>query len=83
MLEIELFPKSTVVATILSAAVVAYLVHTFLQWRRLSHIPGPFWPAISKFWMVRESLKGRQPTWIKELTDRYGELRMLSQQEQS
>ncbi|KAI0120747.1 cytochrome P450 [Hypoxylon sp. NC0597] len=47
---------------------------TFHQWYRLSHVPGPFWAAFSKYWMVKESLKGRQPTAFKEATDKYGSL---------
>lgn len=55
------------------AVVIPWLAHAVYQWYRLSHIPGPFWAAFSKWWMVRESLKGRQPTAIKEVTDKYGE----------
>lgn len=71
---LERLSKGTVAAGVLSAIFLAYLVHSFGQWYRLSHIPGPFWAAFSKYWMVSESLKGQQPTAIKEATDKYGEL---------
>lgn len=57
---------------VLLALAACFVTHTLYQWRRLSHIKGPFWAAFSKYWMVRESLKGRQPTAIKEVTDKYG-----------
>jgi len=65
--------KSMASVAILSASLAtAYLAHGFYSWYRLSHVPGPFWAAFSKYWMVRESLKGRQPIAIKEVTDKYG-----------
>lgn len=66
--------RPTLAIGLLSASLLAYLVHLVLQWRRLSHVPGPFWAAISKGWMVRESLKGRQPISFKEANDKYGAL---------
>ncbi|KAK3326091.1 cytochrome P450 [Apodospora peruviana] len=60
--------------SLLGALVVAYLARVVYQWYRLSHIPGPFWAAFSKYWMVRESLNGRQPITIKKATDQYGSL---------
>jgi len=49
-----------------------YVGHSFYSWYRLSHVPGPFWAAFSKFWLVRESLKGHQPNALKEAIDKYG-----------
>ncbi|KAF2261392.1 cytochrome P450 [Lojkania enalia] len=66
---------------LVSAAILAYLVSTLWQWYRLSHVPGPFWAAFSKFWMVKESLKGRQPAAIKEVTDKYGSLARIGPNE--
>ncbi|KAJ6785847.1 hypothetical protein PWT90_08722 [Aphanocladium album] len=43
-------------------------------WYRLSHVPGPFWAAFSKYWMVSESLRGRQPYAIQAANDKYGSL---------
>ncbi|PSN69465.1 cytochrome P450 [Corynespora cassiicola Philippines] len=57
-----------------AAALLAGLVRAALQWRRLSHIPGPFWAAFTKAWMVKESLRGRQPTAFKDVNDKYGSL---------
>jgi hypothetical protein len=70
---VKQLPKAAVAAGGLSASLMlAYLVHSLFLWYRLSHVPGPFWAAFSKYWMVRESLKGRQPTAIKEANDKYG-----------
>ena len=64
-----LVPK---VLIITGVPIVAFLIYTFYRWYRLSHIPGPFWAGFSKYWMLRESLNGRQPTSIREVTDKYG-----------
>ncbi|KAF1845545.1 cytochrome P450 [Cucurbitaria berberidis CBS 394.84] len=66
--------SATLAIGLASASLCAYLVHLVLQWRRLSHVPGPFWAALSKGWMVRESLKGRQPISFKDVNDKYGSL---------
>lgn len=64
--------RLTLAIGLLSASLFAYFVHVVLQWRRLSHVSGPFWAAFSKWWMVKESLKGRQPISFKEVNDKYG-----------
>ena len=57
---------------IAGALVAVYFIHAFSVWYQLSHIPGPRWAALSKYWMVKEALKGRQPVAFKQATDRYG-----------
>lgn len=64
--------RATLAIGVVSAILCAYLARLVLQWRRLSHVPGPFFASISKLWMVRESLKGRQPISFKEVNDKYG-----------
>lgn len=64
----------SIVATIVGCAVVCFLADTLRTWRRLSHVPGPFWAAFSKYWMVRQSLKGLQPYAIQEANEKYGSL---------
>lgn len=66
---IDLPGKGVLIA---GALVVVYLIHSFSVWYRLSHIPGPPWAALSKYWMVKEALKGRQPIAFKQATDKYG-----------
>lgn len=73
LVDMEEHPRATVAIGVLGVLGLAYLTNIVLQWYRLSHIPGPWWAAFSKAWMVKESLKGRQPTAIKEVTDKYGE----------
>ena len=68
-------PKATLATGLVAGTLAAiYSVRAFMQWYRLSHVPGPFWAAFSKYWMVSSSLKGRQPTAIKEVNDKYGML---------
>jgi hypothetical protein len=57
---------------LLTIAISIILLHILRQWYRLSHIPGPFWAGFSKYWMLREAVRGRQPTAIKEMNDKYG-----------
>jgi hypothetical protein len=64
--------RATLAIGMVSAALLTYLVRLVLQWRRLSHVPGPLFASLSKGWMVKESLKGRQPTSFKEVNDKYG-----------
>ncbi|KAF2008622.1 cytochrome P450 [Aaosphaeria arxii CBS 175.79] len=73
--------RTAIIVSTVSALVLACLVKVVVQWYRLSHIPGPFWAAFSKGWMVRESLKGRQPAAIKDVTDRYGSLARIGPNE--
>lgn len=64
--------RASLAIGLLVVSLFAYLVHLVVQWRRLSHVPGPFWAALSKGWMVRESLRMRQPISFKEVNDKYG-----------
>lgn len=63
-------PRAGAVAGTLAAL---FLARALRAWYRLSHVPGPFWCGFSKYWMVRESLKGRQPYAIQEVVEEYGE----------
>ncbi|KAJ9137073.1 Cytochrome P450 [Pleurostoma richardsiae] len=80
-LALEQLPRAALAFGLLSALVAACAAHTWYQWYRLSHVPGPVWAAFSKYWMVKESLKGRQPTAIKEVTDHYGSLARIGPNE--
>ncbi|PKS13186.1 hypothetical protein jhhlp_000531 [Lomentospora prolificans] len=66
--------KATVAAGVISVLMVAYGVRVTYAWYRLSHIPGPRSAGWSKYWMISEALKGRQPLAFKEATDEYGPL---------
>ncbi|KAK3997766.1 Pisatin demethylase [Cladorrhinum sp. PSN332] len=61
----------TVVGTILVASLV---LHTIVEWYRLSHIPGPFLASITRYWTIRESLNGCLPQSLKKLNDKHGPL---------
>lgn len=62
----------TAIAALGTALVAAVVLHTIVQWHRLSHVPGPFWAAFSKCWMIRTALEGRQPEALKQANDKYG-----------
>lgn len=53
--------------------VALFLARTLRAWYRLSHVPGPFSGGFSKWWMVRESLRGTQPYAIRDVIEEYGE----------
>lgn len=58
--------------------VALFLARTLRAWYRLSHVPGPFSGGFSKWWMVRQSLKGRQPYAIRDVIEEYGEYFVLA-----
>lgn len=67
-----LFGRSETLLLAGAALVLAAIAHTAWSWYRLSHVPGPFWASLSKYWMVKESIRGRQPIAIKEAIEKYG-----------
>ncbi|KAF2112117.1 cytochrome P450 [Lophiotrema nucula] len=72
--DVDQVPGYALTIGLLIAALIAYVVHIFQLWYRLSHIPGPSSASLSKFWIVYHSLKGTQPQAIKEANDKYGSL---------
>lgn len=62
------------VVILFGGLIAAYVLHTIWQWRRLSHVPGPFYAGFSKFWMFREAMLSRLPTAFEELGKKYGGL---------
>ena len=65
---------ATVFLSFSLALLIVYFIHEWYTWRQLSHVPGPFWAAFTKLWMVRQSLKRRQPYAFKEANERYGKI---------
>lgn len=57
-----------------SVTLIAYLFNAWHEWRRLSHVPGPFSASSSKLWMAFQSFKRRQPYTFKEANERHGAL---------
>jgi len=64
--------NATVAAGIFGFLAAVCGVRVTYRWYRLSHVPGPALAGWSKYWIVRESMRGRQPIAIKEVTDKYG-----------
>ncbi|SPO01775.1 related to pisatin demethylase (cytochrome P450) [Cephalotrichum gorgonifer] len=69
------------VATVAGTLLALFLARTLRAWYRLSHVPGPFWAGFSKYWMVRESLKGTQPYAIQNVIAEYGSLARIGPNE--
>jgi hypothetical protein len=72
--ELNRLSRTTVALGVVGLTVVLLLADTLRAWYRLSHVPGPFWAAFSKYWMVNASLKGQQPYAIQEANEKYGKL---------
>jgi hypothetical protein len=49
-----------------------YLVHSYLSYRRLSHIPGPWLAAWSNLWLVSVVLRKQSHLEYYELAEKYG-----------
>ncbi|TVY80948.1 Cytochrome P450 monooxygenase [Lachnellula suecica] len=60
---------------------VAFLVHRYYVWNRLSHIPGPFWASISCYWLLRTSLRGNMHRDFKTVNEKYGPLARIGPNE--
>ena len=57
----------------LYSLICIYVAYSIASWYRLSHVPGPFWATLTKFWLIREAFLGRQPTTLKDVTNQYGD----------
>merc|ERR1712000_84614 len=73
-IDMSLFEGTTPVVAFFTFAIAVFLADRLRSWYRLSHVPGPFWAAFSKHWLVRHSLKGRQPYAIQEANEKFGSL---------
>jgi cytochrome P450 len=62
------------VVVLLGGLVAAFVLRAIWQWRRLSHIPGPFTAGFSKLWVFREAVQLRLPGAYHEMGKRYGSL---------
>lgn len=62
----------TIVTLLATLATALFCLDSFRTWYRLSHVPGPFWVGITRLWLLRHSLKGRQPHAIQRLNEQYG-----------
>ena len=68
---------STTVTILLATTgffIVASLVHVFLTWRRLRHIPGPFLNSITPLVLTWHSIKGDITVYMHSLSVKYGPL---------
>ncbi|EAQ90212.1 hypothetical protein CHGG_02147 [Chaetomium globosum CBS 148.51] len=59
---------------LLGGLVTAFVLHAIWQWRRLSHVPGPFIAGFSKLWVFWEAIQLRLPAAYEEVGKQYGSL---------
>lgn len=64
--------SATMLVSVVIGCITVCLAYLWYEWRWLSHVPGPFWASLTKFWLVRQSLKRRQPYALKEAHEKYG-----------
>ena len=60
------------IALLLGGLAAAYVLHAIWQWRRLSHVPGPFIAGFSKLWVFWEAVQLRLPAAYEKMGKRYG-----------
>jgi hypothetical protein len=63
---------SPLIRILLCAVPAGCALWTFLSWRRLSHIPGPFWWSLSPFPLLRANLVGKSHQILSDLSSTYG-----------
>ncbi|KAK8112432.1 Cytochrome P450 monooxygenase lolP1 [Apiospora sp. TS-2023a] len=54
--------------------VVGYTAQALWSWRRLNHVPGPFFNSLSSLPLLRVNLSGHSHSNLSDLTSRYGSL---------
>ncbi|KAK3314261.1 pisatin demethylase [Apodospora peruviana] len=57
------------------------IVSTLRQYCRLRHIPGPFWSAISKWWLAWSETQGNLYLDVYKVTQRYGPIARIGPNE--
>lgn len=70
----ELPISREVVASALAVLALAYIVNTIVVWRRLSHVPGPWWAGLSNWGFFIDAFKGTQPVAMRAYHEKYGML---------
>ena len=52
--------------------VIGYTAQALWSWRRLSHVPGPFFNSLSSLPLLRVNLSGHSHSNLSDLTSKYG-----------
>ncbi|KAK1755440.1 cytochrome P450 [Echria macrotheca] len=65
---------SVVLGAVALALIGLSLARRVRQWSRLRHIPGPFWAAFSRWWLIRHVGGGRMHLDLREVNEKYGRL---------
>lgn len=67
------YPKWETMSLVLGAILfLSFLARLYRTWHRLAHIPGPRWAGLSKWWMLRNTLRGDMHLALKRACDEYG-----------
>jgi hypothetical protein len=73
ILIIKATPSSTFILSFIAILILAYVAQTFYQWKRLSHIPGPFWASLSRFWLFSQAWNERVHVAVRDVCEEYGQ----------
>jgi hypothetical protein len=57
---------------LIAVAVSAWVVQTFVEYRRLQHFDGPFLASISRLWIIRAATSGHQHAIFADVCQKYG-----------
>lgn len=65
-------PSVLAIALLLLAAIL--VIREIRAWRRLSHVPGPYWAAFGFPWHMSATLSGRYADKLRAVSNKYGDL---------
>jgi len=60
------------VSVVAAVALLWLLFSSFRSWYSLRHVPGPRGAALSKWWMLRNTLSGKMHLALKQVCEEYG-----------
>lgn len=60
------------VSLVLASSYLVWYLYRLSVWHPLSHIPGPWWTAVSSIWLQYQTFRGRQAKATQELHKKYG-----------
>jgi hypothetical protein len=51
---------------------ISFIVRHVISYRRLRAFDGPFWAAVTQFWLFQKTAKGVINTEMRKITEKYG-----------
>jgi hypothetical protein len=64
--------KQSVFGTIAVLGIIYTVVQRIHGWYRLRHIKGPWWAALTDFWLIKSTWSGRMYLELARVCDQYG-----------